>query len=102
MTLPASEITDGVAENLDLALRRYCEARLTLVQRETQVAWRQGLRSRGGRSILVLVGLLLSTGFLEPDIRSSGKTRSETESSPSSAGSVSGIRSTCSSSPDSR
>jgi hypothetical protein len=104
VTLPASEITDGVAENLDLALRRYCEARLTLVQRETQVAWRQGLRSLAilGRSILVLVGLLLSTGFLEPDIRSSGKTRSETESSPSSAGSVSGIRSTCSSSPDSR
>ena len=51
MTLPASEITDGVAENLHLALRRYCEARLTLVQRETQVAWRQGLRSLGrGRS----------------------------------------------------
>lgn len=47
--LPASEITDGVAENLHLALRRYCESRLTLVQRETQVAWRQGLRSLGGR-----------------------------------------------------
>lgn len=43
MTLPASEITDGVAENLHLALRRYCEARLTLVQRKTRVAWRQGL-----------------------------------------------------------
>ena len=40
--LPAGEITDGVAENLHLALRRYCESRLTLVQRETQVAWRQG------------------------------------------------------------
>ena len=49
MMLPASEITDGVAENLHLALRRYCESRLTLVQRETQVAWRQGLRSLGGR-----------------------------------------------------
>lgn len=43
VTLPASEITDGVAENLHLALRRYCEARLTLVQRKTRVAWRQGL-----------------------------------------------------------
>ncbi|HEX6760626.1 MAG TPA: hypothetical protein VF086_19795 [Propionibacteriaceae bacterium] len=68
VTLPASEITDGVAENLHLALRRYCEARLTLVQRETQVAWRQGLRSLGSGSILFLVGLLLSTGFLEPDV----------------------------------
>ena len=47
--LPASEITDGVAENLHLALRRYCESRLTLVQRETHVAWRQGLRSLGRR-----------------------------------------------------
>jgi hypothetical protein len=32
------------------------------------VAWRQGLRSLGSGSILFLVGLLLSTGFLEPDV----------------------------------
>jgi hypothetical protein len=54
VTLPASEITDGVAENLHLALRRYCESRLTLVQRETQVAWRQGFAhlAEDGRSPL--------------------------------------------------
>ena len=54
MTLPASEITDGVAENLHLALRRYWESRLTLVQRETQVAWRQGFAhlAEDGRSPL--------------------------------------------------
>jgi hypothetical protein len=54
VTLPASEITDGVAENLHLALRRYCESRLTLVQRETQVAWRQGIAhlAEDGRSPL--------------------------------------------------
>ena len=68
VTLPAGEITDGIAEILHLALRRYCEARLALVQRETEVAWRQGLRSLRSGSILFLVGLLLSAGFLEPDV----------------------------------
>jgi hypothetical protein len=68
LTLPAEQITDNTAEMLHEALRRYCDARLALVQRETQVAWRQGLRSLGSGSILFLVGLLLSTGFLEPDV----------------------------------
>jgi hypothetical protein len=66
--LPAEQITDGIAETLDVALRRYCEARLARVQRETELAWRQGLRSLGSGSILFLVGLLLSAGFLEPDV----------------------------------
>jgi hypothetical protein len=68
VTLPTREITDGIAETLHMALRRYCDARLALVQRETEVAWRQGLRSLGSGSILFLVGLLLSAGFLEPDV----------------------------------
>jgi hypothetical protein len=66
--LPAEQITDGIAETLHAALRRYCEARLARVQRETELAWRQGLRSLGSGSILFLVGLLLSAGFLEPDV----------------------------------
>jgi hypothetical protein len=68
VTLPAEEITPGIAETLHTALRRYCEARLARVQRETQVAWRQGLRSLGSGSILFVLGLLLSAGFLEPDV----------------------------------
>jgi hypothetical protein len=68
VTLPAEEITDGMAETLHAALRRYCKARLARVQRETELAWRQGLRSLGTGSILFIVGLLLSTGFLEPDV----------------------------------
>jgi hypothetical protein len=68
VTLPAEQITPGIAETLHAALRRYCEARLARVQRETEVTWRQGLRSLGSGSILFLVGLLLSTGFLEPDV----------------------------------
>jgi hypothetical protein len=68
VTLPAEQITDGVADILQVALRRYCEARLARVQRETELAWRQGLRSLGSGSILFVVGLLLSAGFLEPDV----------------------------------
>jgi hypothetical protein len=68
VTLPAEQITHGIAETLQAALRRYCEARLARVQREIQVAWRQGLRSLGSGSILFVVGLLLSTGFLQPDV----------------------------------
>ena len=68
ITLPAEQINDGIAETLHTALRRYCEARLALVQRETEVVWRQGLRSLGSGSILFVVGLLLSAGFLEPDV----------------------------------
>jgi hypothetical protein len=68
VTLPAEQVTAGVAETLQTALQRYCEARLARVQREIEVAWRQGLRSLGSGSILFVVGLLLSTGFLEPDV----------------------------------
>jgi hypothetical protein len=68
VTLPPEQITDGIAEALQTALSRYCAARLARVQRETEMAWRQGLRSLGSGSILFIVGLLLSTGFLEPDV----------------------------------
>jgi hypothetical protein len=68
VTLPAEQITPGIAETLRAALRRYCDARLTRVQRETEVVWRQGIRSLGSGSILFLVGLLLSAGFLDPDV----------------------------------
>jgi hypothetical protein len=68
VTLPPEQITDGIAETLQAALSRYCAARLARVQRETEMAWRQGLRSLGSGSILFVVGLLLSTGFLEPDV----------------------------------
>ena len=68
LTLPAEQVTQDTAETLRIALRRYCEARLARVKREIEVAWRQGLRSLGSGSILFIVGLLLSTGFLEPDV----------------------------------
>jgi hypothetical protein len=66
--LPASEIVPHTAEALHDAIGRYCQARIERVQRETQVLWRQGLRSLGSGSILFIIGLLLSSGFLEPDV----------------------------------
>jgi hypothetical protein len=68
VTLPAEQVTADIAETLHTALHRYCEARLARVRREIEVAWRQGLRSLASGSILFVVGLLLSTGFLEPDV----------------------------------
>jgi hypothetical protein len=68
VTLPAEQITHDIAETLHVALQRYCAGRLARVQRETELAWRQGLRSLGTGSILFVVGLLLSADFLAPDV----------------------------------
>jgi hypothetical protein len=68
VTLPAEQVTADIAETLHTALHRYCQARLARVRREIEVAWRQGLRLLGSGSILFVIGLLLSTGFLEPDV----------------------------------
>jgi hypothetical protein len=68
VTLPAEQVTADIAETLHTALHRYCQARLARARREIEVAWRQGLRSLGSGSILFVIGLLLSTGFLEPDV----------------------------------
>jgi hypothetical protein len=68
VTLPAEQMSPDIAETLHMGLRRYCEARLARVRRETEVVWRQGLRSLRGGSILFVIGLLLSSGFLEPDV----------------------------------
>jgi hypothetical protein len=68
VTLPAEQVTADIAETLHTALHRYCQARLARVRREIEVVWRQGLRSLGSGSILFVIGLLLSTGFLEPDV----------------------------------
>ena len=93
VTLPADQITDGIAETLHAALRRYCEARPTRVQRETEVVWRQGLRSLGSGSILFVVGLLLSAGFLEPDVPQFWQDLLGNGVSSSSGGLACGIRS---------
>jgi hypothetical protein len=46
LTLPAEQITQDTAETLNVALRRYCEARLARVRRPGIVAVRDGRLSR--------------------------------------------------------
>lgn len=68
LTLPAERIGPETAEQLQGAVRRYCRARLATAEREAQGLWRQGLRSLGSGSFLFVIGLLLSAGFLQPDV----------------------------------
>jgi hypothetical protein len=68
LTLPAAAVQPGTAEQLQGAIERYCRGRIAAKQREVQVLWRQGLRSLRSGSILFILGLLLSSGFLDPDV----------------------------------
>ena len=70
VTLPPDQIRADTPDLLRGAIVRYCRARLAAARRESEVLWRQGLRSLGSGSILFILGLLLSSGFLEPDVDS--------------------------------
>jgi hypothetical protein len=58
----------ATAAHLQAVLRRWCIRRNERNEREGAVLWRQGLDSLRPGIPLFLVGLLLSTGFLEPDV----------------------------------
>ena len=66
VTLPASAPAD--AEHLETGLRRWCAARMERIERESRAQWRQGLWALRSGLVLFVVGLVLSTGFLEPDV----------------------------------
>jgi hypothetical protein len=66
--LPAGQIEDDTANRLTAAVARWCIRRMEKAERETQVIWRQGLRSLRSGTLLFLVGLVLSSGFIEPDV----------------------------------
>jgi hypothetical protein len=70
LTLPASALVDhdGVAAHLEAGLRRWCAARTERTERESRSLWRQGLWSLRGGVVLFVVGLVLSTNFLDPDV----------------------------------
>jgi hypothetical protein len=69
LTLPASALTDAeVGPRLETGLRRWGAARMERVERESRSLWRQGLWSLRGGTVLFVVGLVLSTNFLEPEI----------------------------------
>ncbi|WP_157647682.1 hypothetical protein [Actinomycetospora chiangmaiensis] len=65
---PAAAAEDGVADRLEDALRRWCTARTKRIERESRAAWRQGLWSLRGGGALFVVGLLLSTDLLDPEV----------------------------------
>lgn len=59
--------TDEWAENIEPALRNYCELRIHRAERQRKVLWRQGLRSLVSGSLLFVVGVLLSLDFTQPE-----------------------------------
>jgi hypothetical protein len=70
LTLPATTIADDATlpARLEAGLRRWCAARTERVEREARAQWRQGLWALRGGLVLFVVGLVLSTDFLEPDV----------------------------------
>lgn len=66
LTLPAGEGADEA--RLAAALGRWCRARTEHTERQSRMAWRQGLWSLRGGTLLFVVGLVLSTDFLAPDV----------------------------------
>ena len=58
----------NVAARLETALRRWCAARTERVERESRGQWRQGLWALRGGLVLFVVGLALSTDFLDPEV----------------------------------
>jgi hypothetical protein len=68
LTLPPAVFTEDTARRLEAGVARWSVRRLAYLERESQVLWRQGLRSLRPGTVLFLVGLLFSTDFLEPDV----------------------------------
>jgi hypothetical protein len=68
LTLPTAVLTDDAARRLVTGVARWSARRAEHIEREAQMLWRQGLRSLRPGIVLFLVGLLLSTDFLDPDI----------------------------------
>jgi hypothetical protein len=66
--LPAHQIGPDTATTLREAVARWCRSRYGAVDRERRTLWRQGLRSLRSGSLLFIIGLLLSTDFLDPDV----------------------------------
>lgn len=68
LTLPSAVLDGDVARRLEAGVRRWGARRAEQIERERYVLWRQGLASLRPGILLFLVGLVLSSGFLEPNI----------------------------------
>jgi hypothetical protein len=64
---PAPDDT-ALAVRLSAVVARWCRSRMESAERASRGAWRQGVSSLGTGSLLFVIGLLLSTNFLEPDV----------------------------------
>ena len=74
LTLPAAALPEdpddaaALGRRLAGATARWARARGERTVRETRVLWRQGVASLGSGTLLFVIGLVLSTNFLEPDV----------------------------------
>jgi hypothetical protein len=68
VTLPHQQVADDTGPRLTAAVTRWCAQRIEQDEWEARVLWRQGLRSLRSGALLFLVGLLLSTEFLAPEV----------------------------------
>lgn len=58
----------ALAVRLAAVVARWCRSRMESAERASRGVWRQGVSSLGTGSVLFVIGLLLSTNFLEPDV----------------------------------
>ena len=66
--LPQETIGPDTAASLTTALARYCSGRYAVADRQARKLWREGLNSLRSGIFLFLLGLLLSSGFLEQSV----------------------------------
>jgi hypothetical protein len=68
VTLPPDQVNEETAPRLTAAVGRWCAERMERSERETRVIWRQGLRSLPYGTVLFLIGVVLSSGFIAPGV----------------------------------
>lgn len=65
---PEAPDDTALAVRLTAVVARWCRSKMESAERASRGAWRQGVSSLGTGSLLFVIGLLLSTNFLEPDV----------------------------------
>ncbi|MCD2197750.1 hypothetical protein LQ327_30705 [Actinomycetospora endophytica] len=69
LTLPTAALDDTeLPGRLETGLRRWCAARTERIERESRAQWRQGLWALRSGLALFVIGLVLSTELLQPDV----------------------------------
>ena len=68
ITMPPAAIEADTRDRLAAGLARWTARRYERCARESAVLWRQGLFSLRSGTVLFVIGLVLSSGFLESDV----------------------------------